>query len=95
MERASISDGTSSDMVKKISSKFLMGITPQGSISFVSQVWDGHVSDGYLTEHCGILENLKQGNLILAVAILTMVYPNSGTDSGLHPDNCLHPDSGF
>ena len=25
---------------------------------------------------------------------LSVVYPNSGTDSGLHPDS-LHPHSGF
>ena len=46
--------------------KFLIGITPQGSISFVSQAWGGRVSDVYLTEHCGILNKLLPGDLVLA-----------------------------
>ena len=46
--------------------KFLIGITPQGSISFVSKAWGGRVSDVHLTENCGILENLMNGDLILA-----------------------------
>ena len=46
--------------------KFLIGITPQGSISFVSQAWGGRVSDVHLTEHCGILNKPVHGDLILA-----------------------------
>ena len=46
--------------------KFLIGITPQGTISFVSKTWGGHVSDAYFTENCGILENLINGDLIMA-----------------------------
>ena len=38
--------------------KFLIGITPQGSVAFISNGWGGRVSDVYLTEHCGLLENL-------------------------------------
>ena len=45
--------------------KFLIGITPQGAITFVSKGWGGHVSDKYLTENCGILDNLP-GDQILA-----------------------------
>lgn len=46
--------------------KFLIGITPQGSISFVSQGWGGRVSNVHLTENCGILENLLHGDLVIA-----------------------------
>ena len=41
-------------------------ITPQGSISFISKAWGGRVSDVHLTEHCGILEKLVHGDLVLA-----------------------------
>ena len=46
--------------------KVLIGITPQGSVSYLSDTWGGRVSDKYLTEHCGILDNLLPGDLILA-----------------------------
>lgn len=46
--------------------KFLIGITPQGSISFISKAWGGRVSDNYLTENCGILRKLLPGDIVLA-----------------------------
>ena len=46
--------------------KFLIGITPQGVISFVSKVWGGRVSDKYLTKNCGLLSFLQPGDVILA-----------------------------
>lgn len=46
--------------------KFLIGISPQGAITYISKAWGGRVSDVYLTEHCGILDNLSPGDLILA-----------------------------
>ena len=46
--------------------KFLIGITPQGTISFISKAWGGRVSDVYPIEDFGILENLIHGDLILA-----------------------------
>ena len=45
--------------------KFLIGISPQGAITFISKGWGGRVSDVHLTENCGILENLLPGDLIL------------------------------
>ena len=45
---------------------FLIGITPQGSISFISKGWDGRVSDVHLTENCGLLAKLLPGDVILA-----------------------------
>ena len=46
--------------------KVLLGITPQGVISFVSDSWGGRVSDKYLTEKSGILQQLLPGDVILA-----------------------------
>jgi len=41
--------------------KLLIGITPQGVVSFISDAWGGRVSDKFLTEHCGILNYLLPG----------------------------------
>ena len=46
--------------------KFLIGITPQGTISFLSKAWGGRVSDKYLTEHCCFLRKLLPGDVVLA-----------------------------
>ena len=46
--------------------KILIEITPQGSISFVSQAWGGRTSDKYLTDNCGILNKLLPGDLVMA-----------------------------
>ena len=46
--------------------KFLIGIAPQGVISFISQAWGGRASDKYITENCGILSKLQPGDIILA-----------------------------
>ena len=46
--------------------KYLIGITPQGSVAFISEGSGGRVSDVHLTEHCGILDNLLPGDVMLA-----------------------------
>ena len=46
--------------------KVLIGITPQGTISFVSNAWGGRTSDKYLTENCGILDKLVPGDIVMA-----------------------------
>ena len=46
--------------------KFLIGIAPQGVITFVSKGWDGRVSDKHITEQCGILDLLQPGDQVLA-----------------------------
>ena len=46
--------------------KVLRGITPQGTISFVSEACGGRTSDKFLTGNCGILKNLLPGDLVLA-----------------------------
>ena len=46
--------------------KYLIGVTPQGSVSFISFGWGGRVSDEYLTENCKLLNNLLPGDIVLA-----------------------------
>ena len=46
--------------------KVLLGTTPQGVISYVSETWGGRVSDKHITEHCGILDKIIPGDVILA-----------------------------
>ena len=46
--------------------KFLIGISPQGSVTFISKAWGGRVSDKHLTENCGLLQNLLPGDYVLA-----------------------------
>ena len=46
--------------------KILIGITPQGTISYVSEAWGGRTSDKYLTENFAFLEHLIHGNMVMA-----------------------------
>ena len=46
--------------------KVLIGISPQGTISFVSEAWGGRTSEKFLTENFGFLRNLLPGDLVLA-----------------------------
>ena len=46
--------------------KYLIGITPQGTVSYISDGWGGRTSDKYLTEHCSLLDNLVPGDTVLA-----------------------------
>jgi len=46
--------------------KVLIGVNPQGTISFVSKAWGRRTSDKFLTENCGILKMLLPGDLNLA-----------------------------
>ena len=46
--------------------KYLISITPQGIISFISNGWGGRVSDKHIVEHSGYLNKLLPGDVILA-----------------------------
>ena len=46
--------------------KVLIRITPESTISYVSQAWGGQTSDKFLTVNCGILNKLFPGGLVLA-----------------------------
>ena len=53
--------------------KFLIAISTQGVISFLSKGWGERVSDKPLTEKCGILANLLPGDQVLADRGFTIV----------------------
>ena len=46
--------------------KVLIGISPQDTITFVSQAWGSRTSDKFLTENCGLLNKLKPGEMVMA-----------------------------
>ena len=46
--------------------KYLIGITPQGTVSYISEGWGGRTSDKFVTEHCSLLTYLVPGDTILA-----------------------------
>lgn len=46
--------------------KTLIGITPQGSVSFISESYGGGSSDPYITANCEIVGKLLPGDLVLA-----------------------------
>ena len=46
--------------------KFLIGISPQGVVTFISKAWGGRVSDKHLTENSELLSKLLPGDYILA-----------------------------
>ena len=46
--------------------KYLIGITLQGTVSFVSKAWGDSVTDKQITQECGILDLLLPGDLVLA-----------------------------
>ena len=46
--------------------KYLVGVTPQGTINFISKGYGGRVSDKYITEDCGYLQKLQPQDVVLA-----------------------------
>lgn len=46
--------------------KFLVGMNPNGAISFLSECWGGRVSDKHLTINSGLFDKINSGDVILA-----------------------------
>ncbi|XP_070410399.1 uncharacterized protein [Nothobranchius furzeri] len=57
---------TYSQYKSKKTMKYLMGISPQEVISFISKGWGGRTTDAHITANSGFLDNLLPGDLILA-----------------------------
>ncbi|XP_041949697.1 uncharacterized protein LOC121709990 isoform X1 [Alosa sapidissima] len=57
---------TYSNYKSRYTMKYLIGITPQGTISFISKGWGGRASDKQITENSGFLQKLSSGDLVLA-----------------------------
>ena len=46
--------------------KGLIGIAPNGFVSFISNLYGGHISDKKVTELCGIINLLEPGDMVMA-----------------------------
>ncbi|XP_057698570.1 uncharacterized protein LOC130919927 [Corythoichthys intestinalis] len=46
--------------------KYLIAMTPQGTVSFISQGWGGRVSDEHVIANCKFIDNIIHGDVILA-----------------------------
>jgi len=46
--------------------KILIGVTPNGGITFVSDAYEGSISNRRLVEVCGFLEKLEPGDEVMA-----------------------------
>ena len=59
---------TFSNYKKHNTVKFLIGITPQSSVAFISKGWGSRASDVHITENCGVLQKLRilPGDIVLA-----------------------------
>jgi len=45
--------------------KLLVGITPNGQITFLSNLWGGRASDKQITKESGVLDLLKEGDNVM------------------------------
>ena len=77
---------TYSNYKKHNTVKFLIAVTPAGTISYVSAVWGGRVSDKFLTQQSGFLKLIDPGDTILADRGFDI-----GDEVGLHGARLITP----
>ena len=67
--------------------KFLIGIAPQGTLTFISKGWGGRASGVHITENCGILEYLLPGDVraTLTDHSAILISPSAGV-TGPHEE---------
>lgn len=58
--------------------KYLLGIAPSGLITFLSKGYGGRATDCYITNECGILDMLEEGDVVLADKGFPNVVVNDG-----------------
>ena len=44
----------------------MIGISPSGAVTFVSDLYSGAISDKHLTRRCGLLDLLEPGDSVMA-----------------------------
>lgn len=57
---------TYSNYKSNYTTKFLIGVAPNGTITYVSEAYPGNTSDKAITSSCGVLDVFNPGDLILA-----------------------------
>ena len=43
--------------------KYMISVTPPGTVSYISDGYGGTTSGNFITEHCGYVSNITQGDL--------------------------------
>ena len=65
---------TYSNYKKHNTVKVFIAVAPTGSISLISKAWGGRVSDTVISQKCGFLDMIEEGDLLIVDLILQMSY---------------------
>ena len=71
--------------------KYLIGIAPQGVVTFISQGWGGRTSDKHLTEESGVLNNLLPGDIVKVEESVRFYQAELAIPSFKRGKSQLHP----